>query len=187
MNSKPERMKIKFVSSFFVLSASVICIHAQSFLYSDSIVIAGVNKNALFERCNKWFYFSFKGTDNKVLTADKKTGTFSGFGSFTYENSTDTATATDGTISYDISVNIYDSAFKYTLKNFRHSSNHKLNPVSFGEIIRGNNCPACEKSGYAAFPKNFLKEQYKKVQDEIEFKSTVIITMLRQKISVPED
>ncbi|MBL7103859.1 MAG: DUF4468 domain-containing protein [Bacteroidales bacterium] len=128
--------------------------------YQGVVKVEGANKNQLYLRGRKWFFESFKESEEVLEISDKESGELAGKGTFkVYFGNYD-----GGYVRYDIILEIKESRYRFTFKDFKHTfSQHNY---GHGLITNDKYCPY--ESLTKTYGKKLANKNWQQIKVDIE-------------------
>jgi hypothetical protein len=109
--------------------------------FSDSVIIQGQNSGELYDNIKNWFAVSDEKITKKIIFESKSIGRIDGTFSIPFYDGITTPKdiKSSGTITFNVSVSMKDSMYKYTFSNYYHIGNEYVpgGAITFGAITPG--------------------------------------------------
>jgi len=144
----------------------------NKFTFTEVINVDSATKNDLYLRAREWFAKTYNNSKEVIQVDDKDAGKIYGRGAISVFVTQIGIPHDNGLVYYDISINVKDGRYKYTLTNFYHDATTAEKGVGSGGALE-NEKPAC--GGWGMFQKS-----WDTIKSKSNAKTLLIIDDLKQ-------
>lgn len=185
--------KMKAIVFLFGLASFATQAQESPLMYSDVIAVDSVSAGQLFERARRWFNSAFRDSDEVLNIQDRESSELSGKGRLKYSSRVFSGSvATEGYITFRITVLTKDGRYKYEVTDFTHEGNdqNRYGPADFGFITTDSECPYTMKqvwprSASLSSGKAWTTKVWNDIKSVIDKDMTTLVASLIQEMNKP--